>query len=332
MSALPDPIRRRLFLGAGSAAVLGTGLLAGPASAAPTLDPVQPTPDPVVPEGPTAIGPGAPAQMLASPVLSTIASARRNGYVYRTVGEFDFSVESELAERKFGTKGVYSSGAQTSMWASVDLPAGALFRDIEMYAFNNSGTNAYGSVWLWSASDGYLSAQLATVTIPSSNQLVAVRSEVTAANYGPYPTATKLFITLYTTADAKLQINGARVGMTGGGATLGFLDSPARIYDSRSSSRFGAGEARLITVPASVAPRGCVGIAANVTVAQTLGPGYLLIWPGHSSEPASSALNYGANTNVANALPVGISAAGQFWVKVYNSPTHVIIDVSGTYS
>lgn len=327
MSELPDPIRRRLLLGAGTAAVLGAGLLAGPAAASAPTDPVTPE----VPQTPSAIPEGGPpAQMLASPITSTIASARRSGYVYRTVGEWDFTAEGTDSLRKFGTKGVYTSGVPSSMWATVDIPAGALVRDVEFYIFNNTGVNAYASAWLWSAGDGYLGAQIASVTVPSTNQLIAVSTDVTDSNYGPYPTGTKLFVTLYTTSDAKLQINGARVGMTGGGAHLGFLPSPNRIYDSRDFGKFAANETRTITVPAAVAPRGCTGIAANITVTQGTQYGFLKIWPGHGSEPTASVLNWNAGTDVANALPIGISSSGQLMIKAI-SPVHVIVDVTGVY-
>lgn len=328
MNQLPDLIRRRLLLGAGSAAVLGgAALVAAPAAAAaagPTVDPSQP-------ETPTAIDHlGPPAQTLASPITSTIASARRSGYSYRTAGEWDFTAEGADSFRKFGTKGVYSSAVPSLMWASFDIPAGALVRDVEFYVFNNTGVSQYASMWLWSASDGYLGGQLASATIPSMNQLIAVSTDVTPANYGPYPPGTKVFVTLYTTSDAKLQINGARIGMTGGGSQLGFLDTPSRIYDSRASSKFAANEVRTITVPAAVAPRGCTGIAANLTVTEAATNGIVKIWPGHGAEPASSALNFRQGVDIANALPVGISSSGQVKIRV-STPVHVIIDVSGVY-
>src|SRR5690606_33979311 len=110
MAGLPDPIRRRMLLTAGAATVLAPAALPGVASAAPGD-----------PEGPTATGGGDDGggmmrALALPPPPASIVSARRNGYVYRTLGPWDFSPEGGESRRAFGGAGVYTTGAATWLW------------------------------------------------------------------------------------------------------------------------------------------------------------------------------------------------------------------------
>lgn len=313
--APPNPALRRrdLMLGAGALAALGAAVAARPAAAKPK------DPPPLVGE----------RSAQGSPITSTIATPRRNGYVYRTLSMWDFLPESAEANLVYTDRGMYVSAGSSQLWAAVDAPAGALLRDIEFYAFNNSGRNVSCLVWLWSASGGF-SAYLTVVNVPSSGRMAAVRAEIPSASSGPFPTGTKLCTWFNTGNDGLVRINGARLGFSQGAAELGFLSGPERVYDSRAVSTFAANETRTITLPAAIVPRGCVGVAANLTVTGATGTGWLKAWPAHAAEPAASALNFTANVPIANGLALGISAGGQIKLKV-SKAAHVIVDVSAIY-
>ena len=260
-----------------------------------------------------------PPTSQASPVASTIASPPRNYVVYRTIGEFDISVESSSAERQFGGRGVHSVGAQTSLWASIDIPAGVQLRDVEFYATNTTGSTVYGGVWLWTADNGYFSYQLAQAAIPTGSSQQAVLVDVSSANNGPYPLGTKLFLTIFTPTNATVQWNGARVGMLGGGA---------RAYDSRTETRFQAGETRTITLAEGQARPGVVGMLAQVTVLAPSSAGYVQVWPASDARPAVGELRHPASQAVFS-VQCPLPTSRKF--KVYSQrAAHVVVDLFGT--
>src|SRR5690606_1052772 len=117
----PNHARRGFLIGAGAVATLAAASgTATDAEAAPAA---------------TTVTASAPQ---ASPVANTIASPPLNGRLYRYQQMFDFSCESATAQRTWGGFGVYSGNTASLNWASVDIPAGALIRDIEWYVRNNS--------------------------------------------------------------------------------------------------------------------------------------------------------------------------------------------------
>lgn len=286
------------------------------------------TAEPAEAAGPSSLD--GPFQSQLSPISSTIASPRRDFIVYRTLGEWDFSVEAVSANRTFGGKGVHSTGAQTSLWATIDVPGGVILDDVEFYVFNNTGSTIYAGVWLWSASDGYLSSQLLSIQIPSTNSLTATRASFGSAVNGPYPTGTKLFFTVYTPTTGTLQINGVRLGMRGGGA-VSVRTAPARSYDSRTETKLAAGETRTIQVQSVYAREGTVGVLAHITVIDPVSAGNVAVYPATEAAPDAGRLHHPASGlhvfNPTIALPVSRR------LKIYSQRSaHVVVDILGTVS
>lgn len=137
-----------------------------------------------------------------------------------------------------------------------------------------------------------------------------------------------------------------------GPASAGALHpvTPTRVYDSRMAGgvagRLEPGQARVVsvadgrdvvtgavTVPGLV-PDGATAIMYNLTVDQTVGPGYLQVTPGDETAVTASTINWTqSDTSLANSSMVGISADRR--VRVYCAPsasTHFIIDVLGYYA
>lgn len=277
-----------------------------------------------------AAGPSAldgPPVSPSSPIASTIASPRRNFLVYRTIGEFDISVESSSAERQFAGRGVHSTGAQTSLWASIDVPAGVKIKDVEFYATNTTGSTVYGAVWLWTADSGYFSYQLARASIPSGSAQQAVLVDFESDQNGPYPSGTKLFLTIFTPTNATVQWNGARVGMLGGGE-VSLRRSPVRVYDSRTETKFQAGQTRAITLKEPAAPSGTVGVMAQVSVLSPSSAGHIQVWPATDDRPAVGELWHPASAAVFSVTcPLPVSRK----LRIYSQRSaHIVVDVIGT--
>lgn len=312
--------RRGLMLGAGAAAaVIGSALTgAQPAAAEPG-------------DGKTAAGdPKAPA-VLASPVTSSLGSAPQHGFTYKTVSMFDFTPEGSTAQRTWGGFGTYTATSATNLWASVEIPPGSLVRDIEWYVRNNSASPVDALGRLWVAGTGTLYAVVADVSIAVSGSISRTRVVVPTASRGPYPLSTRLALGLFTPSDGLVQVNGCRVGFSQGGAQLGLLPTPIRVYDSRSGAKFAAGETRTITLPSTLIQPGVAGIKANVIATATEASGHLKVFSAASALPSASSVNYATADTIVNELTTTVSAARQ--IKVYSSKkAHVVIDVTATIS
>ncbi len=314
-TASAHPVGRRgLILGAGAAA-LAAGVLAGA--------------EPALAKPPATKGDGTAAGRVhadSSPISSTIASAPISGYTYRFVSMYDFRPFYGTSVWTWGGSGAYSAGGASPMRASIEIPAGALVRDVEYYVYNGSSSDPVG-VHLGSGIGRDLQHQC-HAAIPSGSGLSAVRA--VASQSGPYPLGARLVVNVSTPADGSIQVNGARAGFELGSAATGLLAAPYRAYDSRTSGgKIAAGSTRTITLPASVVPPGTTGILANITATLADGQGYLKVFSGAVAEPSASALNYSKNAPIANAMSVAVSNSRQLKIRA-SAPVHVIVDITGT--
>jgi hypothetical protein len=117
--------------------------------------------------------------------------------------------------------------------------------------------------------------------------------------------------------------------------------NPCRLADTRGNGFTGAyGPPALAAgVPRSFILKGRCGIAGtaqavslNVTVTNTEGPGFILIYPQGEMQPGVSTLNYVAGQTVANAAVVPLGAGGGITVIAGVSGTDLILDTNGYYA
>ena len=101
--------------------------------------------------------------------------------------------------------------------------------------------------------------------------------------------------------------------------------APTRIYDSRlAGGAWRTGETRPIAVPAAAA-----GVAINVTITQPALAGFVTVFPCQATLPVISNVNYLPGQVVANLVQIG-AADGEVCVHS-SAPTHIVIDLQGTY-
>ena len=125
---------------------------------------------------------------------------------------------------------------------------------------------------------------------------------------------------------------------------LHLLGSPVRCYDSRDGYAPLGVVKGLVSSPrlvdcrvtldgsAAVVPVDAVGLVVNVTAVDTTGAGFLAVYPGGSSYPGTSLLNYGVGDTVANSTSVGCGPGATLTVRCGGGGVgHVIIDVMGYY-
>jgi hypothetical protein len=314
--------RRHLIVGGAAALAAGGVLAAAPAAAAPGPSAPLSAGDGV------AFGPSNVVEPQTSPVTTTIASAPNSGYVYRNVCMYDFLPFDPSALKTWGGFGIYSGGTSTTLRATVEIPAGALVRDVEYYVYNNSGSAVFPDAWVYVPGVGTIASVGAVATVPSTGSITA--NLATVSQSGPYPFGARLLVGVSTPSSGTVQINGARVGFTQGSGAAGLLATPVRAYDSRDADgKIPAGGTRTITLPASVVGPGTAGVIANITAVDGDAIGFMKVWAADSAEPAASAINFPASGPIANAMVVGVSSARKIKVKA-NVAVNVIVDITGT--
>ncbi|GAA0663276.1 hypothetical protein GCM10010193_13310 [Kitasatospora atroaurantiaca] len=114
--------------------------------------------------------------------------------------------------------------------------------------------------------------------------------------------------------------------------------NPTRLLDTRDSSKqanlAGKGEVALqVGGQAGVPASGVSAAVLNVTITDTVGPGYLTAYPSGTTRPLASNLNWSAGQTIPNAVIVPVGADGK--VNLYNgSPwgSNVVVDIAGYFS
>ena len=78
-------------------------------------------------------------------------------------------------------------------------------------------------------------------------------------------------------------------------------------------------------------PDSATAVTLNLTIAQSIGPGSLTVYPCGSPRPDSSSLNYSRDQTVARLIVAVIGTDGNVCVWT-QAPTHLVIDVYGYHS
>ena len=105
---------------------------------------------------------------------------------------------------------------------------------------------------------------------------------------------------------------------------------PFRAYDTQNEgagARLTAGTSRLVDTQL---PDGATAALVNLTIADTVGSGYLKAWVPGGTRPATSSVNADAGSIVANAAIVPLDAEGRFIVET-SVAARVIVDVMGAF-
>lgn len=116
--------------------------------------------------------------------------------------------------------------------------------------------------------------------------------------------------------------------------------TPCRVADTRGngfSGQYGppplaSGTPRNFTLAGQCGiPGSAEAVSLNLTVTNTLGPGFILVHPEGGTQPTVSTLNYVAGQTAANAAIISLGSAGGITVIAGVSGTDLIIDANGYY-
>ena len=117
--------------------------------------------------------------------------------------------------------------------------------------------------------------------------------------------------------------------------------TPCRIADTRQASfpagygppALTGGAPRNFTLTGQCGiPASAAAVSLNVTVTNTQGPGFILIYPQGGAQPNVSTLNYVAGQTIANAAVVPLGTGGGVTVIAGVSGTDLILDTNGYYA
>lgn len=118
-----------------------------------------------------------------------------------------------------------------------------------------------------------------------------------------------------------------------GTASAYTAQQPNRILDTRTSGqRLTGGSLDLVVAGGTTTvPAAATAVVLNVTVTNTVGAGFLTVWPTGNARPVISNLNWAAGEVRPNlvTVPVGTGGAASFYA---NSPTDVVVDEEGYYA
>lgn len=297
--------RKMVALGTlgGGAALLGTG-----GSAAVAGPPV----------------PGAAMIPFADPGGPRIGSPLIGGYKYVYCSWMDFNPYQSAMKENNG-RGAYTTPS-ANLACAVDLPPGAVLRDIEWYMEVDYDTNIYAFVW----TTGKLFGAVAhSSSFPAGANLRAFRTTVPATGNGPYATGAKL--ALVTNTSPTQVINGARVGFTMEPAGSVLLPAPVRVYDSRSGAKIGNGQTRIHSL-ASWIPAGASAAILHLSITSGEKTGGLAAYNTGSSLPSGSLLYWNGSSTVSNEVHVKLPSDRKIKVTSRGATgckAHYFIDLVG---
>ena len=128
-----------------------------------------------------------------------------------------------------------------------------------------------------------------------------------------------------------------------GAAVVFYTVAPCRVVDTRNTPdgplagpSLQPGHARTFSIPDSFCgiPVTARSISGNVTVTNSVSPGYLTLWPADETQPLASFINFSSGQTRANNAIVQLSRDGSGAFEVLNGSAgtvHFILDVNGYF-
>lgn len=271
-----------------------------------------------------------PTPARAKPAVSPLAPVPPNT-VMNVVGIGDWAAyNGDLTPA--GAAGQFSSGAGGFMVAALDIPPGA--SPFVLAAF---GTSAAGQTWTVFLHD-VLNNTFTVVNTATSAGGINQFVNISLVSIGALPMYQRVGILASPSGDAANFVNG--VGYFYIPASPAFHSiTPARAFDSRlGSGPILSGQTRTISVAtttggAPLVPPTASAVVYNLTVADTVGTGFLGLFPAGTTWQGNSSINwFTANEIDANGGIVALGGDRQINVICGGGgSTDFIVDVTGYF-
>ena len=263
--------------------------------------------------------------LLGDPGGTRLGSPLVGGYSYLYQSYFDFIPQGN-SQRSYTDSGVWGT-TQPVLRTSVDLPFGAVLRDVEFYVTATASVGLTAELWRNQVGTPY------TIDLrwfPGAfTGMRALRLVIPDDKRGPYAPGSRLVLGVQNSGPT-VQLNGARVAYSRGPAGVVLLDKPVRVYDSRSGAKIGNGQTRIHSLAGHV-PAGATSAILHLTAANGEKYGGLAVYGAGTTVPYGSAVYWGAattsieiQTRLTNDRKIKITMRG-----VPGSKVHFFYDVVG---
>lgn len=318
----PLPLSRRGFLGLGAAAGAAAGVAAIGATGALAAAPVS-TGSPGQARG------AARPRTAISPLTPLPGNA-----VLTTVGLSDWAVYSGASLNFVPPDGVYALGGAPYIEAPVNIPAGSTIILVDVYTvFGTTASSVDYEIFTDNIVFGTVNP-IAFATASGSSTYLQTVLFLGSRFVGPFE-------------HVLLQAIGTSVNGAAAGAVVAYIPpapnfhaiTPSRAYDSRlTGGPILSGAQRTISVAtttggAPLVPSGASSVTYNLTVADTVGTGFLGLFPTGTAWAGNSSVNW-FTTNELDANGGVVALGGDRQINVIcggGGSTDFIVDVTGYF-
>jgi hypothetical protein len=266
---------------------------------------------------------GGATQVSAAGEVSDAIEAPTPGLVYLPLDAFAFDVArvSSGPYRLYQTlTGVQPSDAPGEIYASLPIPIGSVVKKINVAYVGQPiiaiTRRTFGTQTLL---DAMTLVSLPAATNPATTTVTVDVPFTPGATY-----AMKVFCSV------GQSVYGMEVGyIPAAQAFIPFTGTPARIFDSRDTTRFEPNTERTIDLSSKLIGTARAAVL-NITATGTAGPGFVAAFADGIAYPGNSTVNFSsANLTVANGAVVTMTG-GKIKVRCGPAATHVLVDVVGS--
>jgi hypothetical protein len=264
-------------------------------------------------------------------IVAAVAPAINPAWSYRVFGYSSFHSQVPVSTSVDGN-GLHAASDATFA-APLDLPQGAVIREATFWVYNSSPSTGLG-------------VGFANLTPPSS--FTGGSFAFSGANQGPHTvtinsflgspidnTARGYHLQSFLTGGATFGLLGARIAWENGYLLSG-VQPQVRKLDTRNpgpnSGKISSGQQKTVALTPQL-PAGAKLAVLSLTVTDTVAAGFLGLFPGGTSWPGTSNINWFANgQTLATNVIVPVSSTGTVTMRCQGpGATHVIVDLIGYY-
>ena len=237
---------------------------------------------------------------------------------------YDFdSLSSSQAYTANGGSFHFLAGSYGYARLAMQLPAGAIIREVEIYGTNSVG-QVISDLWVVNSTTGVISNPHSVNTSAAGPFTLTYATNLTVTA----TTVPKVFVNL---PNENALISGCRVGYTIPSGFVPYANPNRRVYDTRTGglTKLAANEERIISLGL---PPGVGAAVLTLTLSGTEGGGgYVAVFNADTATwPGNSSVNWSApGQDIANTVVTPVSADGKIKIRGGANKTNVIIDVTG---
>jgi hypothetical protein len=219
----------------------------------------------------------------------------------------------------------YTTTAAFRLDAPLVVPVGSRLREISI-AYEAPAPASSPALLIFRQPLGGLMQSVGTVALPESAGQTVVTGQLNETVDGSSTYNLQFFVGF---TNPTAFVYAVRVGYVPPAQAFVPLSPSKRVLDTRvAGGKFNVNEERLVTL--SGVPSFAHGAVLNLTVTETEGAGFMAVFPGGTSWPGNSSVNWSApNQNIANSVLTAIDASSRITIRCGVNRTQAVIDVVG---